>query len=425
MRYLFSSLLVIIFFLLLSPKVRSLPLSAQSHIVRPGDTWTALALRYQVPRSVLLASAGIVNAQQQPAIGSTIQITQADARNGRLLRPLSGGLLQTAAAERLSPWTLAVNNNLTDPYKPILYAPLILPDNAAVPRELPIGFQTLALSSNVAIPGQALMLQARVTNDRTPKIWMDNIPWLSHRNGKNLLALSATGAFFDEEQVLLIIEGPNLPLWEQPWRFTDYHWTYETIEFDATPATDAAAMVAEREQLQRIWDDVSPIPLWEGSFNWPLEDYVELTSHYGARRSINGGGYDTYHEGTDFSAYRGTPVLAPAGGQVVLAEPLTVRGGTVIIDHGLGIHSGYYHLSSITAQPGQEIGRGEILGEVGSTGRSTGNHLHWDLLIGTTWVDAETWMETGMAARIQNAWGAPFPYFTGQDMPNRSARYFP
>jgi murein DD-endopeptidase MepM/ murein hydrolase activator NlpD len=144
----------------------------------------------------------------------------------------------------------------------------------------------------------------------------------------------------------------------------------------------------------------------------PIQDFVEISSHYGARRSINGGPYDTYHEGTDFSAYRGSPVLAPASGIVSLAETLPVRGGSVILDHGLGIHTGYYHLSQINVEVGQHVNSGDLLGEVGTTGRSTGNHLHWDLLIGTNWIDAEQWVDSNLASGIRYHLTGPFPVST-------------
>ena len=102
---------------------------------------------------------------------------------------------------------------------------------------------------------------------------------------------------------------------------------------------------------------------------------------------------------------------------MIIAESLDVRGGAVILDHGLGIHTGYYHLSKISVQSGAMVEVGDKLGEVGSTGRSTGNHLHWDLLVGTIWVDAEAWIDSNLAGWIHNAWGGPFPEMNLHDMP--------
>ncbi|MBK6709816.1 MAG: M23 family metallopeptidase [Chloroflexi bacterium] len=79
------------------------------------------------------------------------------------------------------------------------------------------------------------------------------------------------------------------------------------------------------------------------------------------------------------------------------------------MDHGLGIHSGYYHLSRILVEPGQLVQPGDILGEVGTTGLSTGNHLHWDFLVGITWIDAQSWLAQDMACWIRAGLGEPCP----------------
>jgi murein DD-endopeptidase MepM/ murein hydrolase activator NlpD len=168
---------------------------------------------------------------------------------------------------------------------------------------------------------------------------------------------------------------------------------------------DQQARDEERARLREIWTQITPQPLWETGFQTPIADYLALTANYGARRSYNGGPYLTYHEGVDFSAYGGTPVYAPAAGTVVLAEPLYVRGGAVIIDHGLGIYSGYYHLSAVHATAGQQVRPGDLLGEVGTTGLSTGNHLHWDLLINGIWVDAAAWQEQNLACWLLDGLG--------------------
>jgi len=77
-------------------------------------------------------------------------------------------------------------------------------------------------------------------------------------------------------------------------------------------------------------------------------------------------------------------VLAANEGQVALAEPLTVRGKAVIIAHGLGIHSGYYHLSEINVQEGQPVRKGDVVGKVGDTGLATGPHL-WARWVTPAW----------------------------------------
>jgi murein DD-endopeptidase MepM/ murein hydrolase activator NlpD len=101
----------------------------------------------------------------------------------------------------------------------------------------------------------------------------------------------------------------------------------------------------------------------------------------------------TYHEGIDLGGITGEPVHAAAAGVVVLAETLQVRGNAVILDHGAGVLSGYYHLDRIAVQAGQRVGQGDLLGAMGATGLVTGSHLHWELRVGGVAVDPREWTE--------------------------------
>ncbi|MFY9551076.1 MAG: M23 family metallopeptidase, partial [Thermoanaerobaculia bacterium] len=83
------------------------------------------------------------------------------------------------------------------------------------------------------------------------------------------------------------------------------------------------------------------------------------------------------HDGVDMAAEQGDPIEAPAPARVALAEDLYFSGGTVILDHGGGLFTTYFHLSAIEVQPGAIVAAGQRLGAVGATGRATGPHLHW------------------------------------------------
>ena len=116
-------------------------------------------------------------------------------------------------------------------------------------------------------------------------------------------------------------------------------------------------------------------------FEIPLEGEYPHSDPFGSRRTYGGGGAVTAHAGEDFSAPPGTVVRAPAAGTVLLAEPLLVRGNAVILDHGSGVITGYWHMQKLDVQPGQHVEAGQALGEVGSTGLSTGAHLHWEFRV--------------------------------------------
>ena len=111
-----------------------------------------------------------------------------------------------------------------------------------------------------------------------------------------------------------------------------------------------------------------------------------LSSPFGLRRFFNGQPRNP-HSGLDFAAAKGTPIKAPAAGKVILVDELFFNGNTVFVDHGQGFISMFCHLSKIDVTVGQTLARGEVLGQVGSTGRATGPHLHWNVSLNDTRVD--------------------------------------
>ena len=163
-----------------------------------------------------------------------------------------------------------------------------------------------------------------------------------------------------------------------------------TLPADKNRLLDADLIAAERQKLGGALDITEPVPLWHGLFTYPVPEPV-ISSEFGTRRGYNGGPATGYHEGLDFDAEAGDPVRAVADGHVVLAEPLTVRGNAILLDHGMGVHTGYWHLSEIDVVSGQDVKAGDVIGRVGSSGLSTGPHLHWEIRIGQINVNPKQW----------------------------------
>jgi murein DD-endopeptidase MepM/ murein hydrolase activator NlpD len=113
---------------------------------------------------------------------------------------------------------------------------------------------------------------------------------------------------------------------------------------------------------------------------WPVEG-GEVTDSFGGRRDPFGGGTSEFHSGQDISAERGTPVYAAGIATVKFAGTQSGYGQVIILDHGDGLTTRYGHLSKIEVVAGQELTRGALIGRVGSTGRSTGPHLHYEVRI--------------------------------------------
>ena len=132
----------------------------------------------------------------------------------------------------------------------------------------------------------------------------------------------------------------------------------------------------EQKEMANAFHHVSMHPLWDGAFLEPAKGRV--TGRFGSRRVINGQ-TKRPHSGEDIAAPEGTLVHAINKGMVVATVDHFFSGKGVIIDHGVGLFSMYFHLSEIDVQPGQPLKKGDPLGKVGSTGRATGPHLHWGI----------------------------------------------
>lgn len=145
--------------------------------------------------------------------------------------------------------------------------------------------------------------------------------------------------------------------------------------FVEPPPSVAERIEAERARVARVWQTGDRDRRWTGPFRMPLSK-TAARDNFGARRILNGQ-KRAPHNGVDFSAPVGTPVESPAPGRVALAEELYFSGGTVILDHGGGLFTSYFHLSKIDVAPGDVVEAGGRLGLVGATGRVTGPHLHW------------------------------------------------
>ena len=116
-----------------------------------------------------------------------------------------------------------------------------------------------------------------------------------------------------------------------------------------------------------------------------------MSSRFGLRRIFNGQPRNP-HAGLDVAASTGTPVRAPSEAVVANTGDYFFNGNTVFLDHGQGLITAYMHLSRIDVRPGQQVKRGELLGTIGATGRVTGAHRHWAVILNNTPVDPELFL---------------------------------
>lgn len=143
------------------------------------------------------------------------------------------------------------------------------------------------------------------------------------------------------------------------------------------------------EQAKKWWETISNFNKYSfhhtGKLNKPIAQ-ARRSSPYGFKRVIkypSGKSSNTIHYGEDFAIEEGTPIYSDGNGKVVLSEERIISGNTVIVEHLPGIFTLYYHMNTRVLKVGDRIKTGDLIGTVGSTGYSTGPHLHWEIRIGT------------------------------------------
>jgi murein DD-endopeptidase MepM/ murein hydrolase activator NlpD len=142
---------------------------------------------------------------------------------------------------------------------------------------------------------------------------------------------------------------------------------------------------AEQAQLRTVFGMVTRERLWRGRFTPPVAG-AGAGHGFGARRIINGRPRAA-HAGLDYAAARGTPVVAANAGRVALVGDFFFPGRLVVIDHGFGLHTAYFHLDEVTVAEHDPVERGQPIGAVGATGRATGPHLHFTAGVGLARID--------------------------------------
>ena len=155
-------------------------------------------------------------------------------------------------------------------------------------------------------------------------------------------------------------------------------------EFDQLTPEILERVRKEQEQFTRAFSASAPARLWEIPFTLPVT--MEVSSPFGYRRVINGTPRAP-HTGVDFRAPMGTEVLASNHGRIALLGDFFFSGKSVVVDHGGGLYTLYFHFSDFKVLEGAEVRQGDVLGLSGMTGRVTGPHLHWSARLNSARID--------------------------------------
>jgi murein DD-endopeptidase MepM/ murein hydrolase activator NlpD len=188
-------------------------------------------------------------------------------------------------------------------------------------------------------------------------------------------------------QVQVTAGGQKLvrPLEIIPPEFPERKLTVAT-KFVKIPASAKARIKADQAAFQKAWSTPFRPRAFTDNFEKPRD--AVITAHFGDKRTLNGK-KTTQHFGLDLDGSTGDEIRAANDGRVVMVRDCFTSGNTVLVEHGAGLITSYFHMSKFLVKPGQEVRRGELLGLVGKTGRVTGPHLHFGAHLGSLWVNPQ------------------------------------
>lgn len=381
------------------------------HRVQPGETLTLIAAQYGSTVPAIVAANRLAD-PDQIAANQILVVPPAYAPLLSIVVGPQDTLSGIARRYHSRPEDLAALNGIGNRERLEPGQDLLVPAPANQPSPaLPPG-PIVSILTAPAVPVQGQTVSLRVLVDAGEPISLtaalpgQAVP-LRQSSPGSYWGLAAIGGFAEPGVLPVEIRWstPSSPTPQTlgwPIQVADAGYPSFAIELppDKSGLLDPELVRAENEKVAAIWSQPETDPAWRGRFRRPVDDEFPTSAPFGQRRSYNGGPMSSYHAGQDFSAPEGTPVVAPAAGTVVLAEPLVVRGNAVIVDHGGGLFSGYWHLVDLAVAPGQAVQPGDLLGHVGTTGLSTGNHLHWELRLHGIAVAPLQWVSTWFPAPV-------------------------
>jgi murein DD-endopeptidase MepM/ murein hydrolase activator NlpD len=380
------------------------------YTVQPEETLLMVALRYNVLLTELML-ANPQNFSQPIFMGQSLKIPNvspptspipAEALPLRAEYTVQAGdsLADIAARFGVALGSIMIANDLSDPDLLQVGQILEIPEGPPVSQPLVAPFAQIILSEPTIIQGRSLVVKVRLAEPATLSGQFEGRPLFFDQDGNgqwwSIIAIHA----LTEPNVYpirLTATRPDGSVINTLTKVTVEEGAYETenIELDAARGEllTNELIEREREMLAELWSQVTPTPRWSGPFRLPVSGQPQFTSPFGTRRSYNGSPVTSFHGGTDFAGEVGTPIYAAAPGTVVMAESLPLRGNAVLIDHGMGLFSGYWHQTQLVVTAGQEVQTGQVLGYLGSTGLVTGPHLHWEIRLQGFAVEPMQWVQ--------------------------------
>jgi murein DD-endopeptidase MepM/ murein hydrolase activator NlpD len=376
-----------------------------TEVIDFGDSFHTLLRRTQIPADLLRRLNHVVSPTEFYVGASLIvpkQENQGDLKT-RLSTSPGQSMLELAIATDNNPWTLAALNGLDGTWDALPGDVLYAPGSDASSQNasgLPSAFVNATIAQLPLKQGMTaeIVIQPRAGMTLSGTLLDHKLQFFPVGDGHMValqgvhamtepgiypLQLDATGADGTTqsfEQMVLVASG-----------------NYRKEALSVPPETiDPAVTEPENQQVAGIVAAATPAKAWQGQFVLPVAADYCIKDWFGLRRSFNGSDYDYFHSGLDYgvcSVAHPFDIYAAAPGIVTFAGQLTVRGNATFIDHGWGVYTAYYHQKEFNVGVGQQVQAGQLIGQIGGTGRVTGPHLHWEVWVNGVQVNPQDWLD--------------------------------
>ena len=217
--------------------------------------------------------------------------------------------------------------------------------------------------------------------------------WIDHP-AKSGYKIAFIAAPYNQKKDFLVRNGNDIEFSELVFKLEkiDYKKEFLSVAPEKVnpPYKEQIRIKKEKDEANKIYREFTPGLFFDSKFEMPIDS--QITSYYGTARMFNET-LKSYHSGTDFRATIGNEIKAANSGIVRIAKNRYYAGNSVVIDHGSGIYTQYYHLSKISVKVGQKVKKGDVIGLSGNSGRVTGPHLHFGVMVNKVQVNPLDFIE--------------------------------
>ncbi|MGD8458547.1 MAG: peptidoglycan DD-metalloendopeptidase family protein [Anaerolineales bacterium] len=364
-----------------------------------GETFRTISRRFNFDTNTLVRLGSLASPSQLFAGYPLLLVTGRgeDFSVGRAAVGPATSIFEIAVGSGINPWTIVAGNKLPDSSAAIQGDVLLLPGTddpgpGALPSPLKI-----EIRGGDFIQGKTVIIAVGAGGEQVQLSgeYLDHkLNFFTTGEGE-YVALQGIHAMMTLGVYPLKIQGimPDGSSFEYSQMVAVKSGEYGSEPLHVDPSyLDPVANETESTYLDMATTYISPEKIWDGAFQIPVKYGSQIKSVFGTRRSFNGSPYDYFHSGVDFGWDAGVDILAPAKGVVVSVGFLEIRGNVTIIDHGWGIFTLYAHQADIFVEVGDIVEPGQLIGHIGSTGRSSGPHLHWEVWAGGVQVEPLDWI---------------------------------